>query len=110
MSIRTMVFTWHEEFSFRVQVAFVAALIVLSYLLGIPANEFLLLIVICGAVLAVELINTAIEQLCDYLTTNHDPRIGKIKDLGSGAATIIGLTAVIVSATIFIPRLLAQFL
>jgi len=36
-------------------------------------------------VLAVELLNTAIEKLCDHLHPQHDLRIGQVKDLGSAA-------------------------
>jgi diacylglycerol kinase (ATP) len=41
----------------------------------------------------VELLNTAIEKLADRLTTDHDPQIGRVKDLGSaavGVALIVG--------------------
>jgi len=36
-------------------------------------------------VLIVELLNTAIEKLADRLTTDHDPQIGHVKDMGSAA-------------------------
>jgi diacylglycerol kinase (ATP) len=44
-------------------------------------------------VLVVELLNTAIEKLADRLTMDHDPQIGRVKDLGSaavGVALIVG--------------------
>ena len=37
------------------------------------------------AVLAVELLNTAIEKLSDQVTQDHHPEIGMIKDFGSAA-------------------------
>jgi diacylglycerol kinase (ATP) len=39
-------------------------------------------------VLVVELLNTAIEKLADRLTTDHDPQIGRVKDLGSAAVGV----------------------
>ncbi len=36
-------------------------------------------------VLAIELLNTAIEKLCDHTTPEHHPAIGAVKDLGSAA-------------------------
>lgn len=36
-------------------------------------------------VLAVELLNTAIEKVCDYVMPHRHPTIGYIKDLGSAA-------------------------
>ncbi|MGV3635472.1 MAG: diacylglycerol kinase [Pseudorhodoplanes sp.] len=51
-----------------------------------------------GAVLAimiVELLNTAIEKLADRVTLEHDPIIGRVKDMGSAA---VGLTLLIAGA------------
>jgi diacylglycerol kinase (ATP) len=42
--------------------------------------------------LVVELLNTAIEKLADRLTTDHDPQIGRVKDMGSAA---VGVTLII---------------
>lgn len=36
-------------------------------------------------VMAVELLNTAIEKLCDRLTGDQDPAIGRVKDMASAA-------------------------
>ena len=37
-------------------------------------------------VVATELLNTALEKLCDHVTPEHHPAIGAVKDLGSAAA------------------------
>ena len=37
------------------------------------------------AALAVEMLNTAIERLCDHVTPQIHPAIGAIKDMGSSA-------------------------
>jgi diacylglycerol kinase (ATP) len=39
-------------------------------------------------VLVIELLNTAIEKLADRLTTDHDPQIGRVKDMGSAAVGV----------------------
>jgi diacylglycerol kinase (ATP) len=44
-------------------------------------------------VLIVELLNTAIEKLSDRLTTDHDPQIGRVKDMGSAAVGVTLLMA-----------------
>jgi diacylglycerol kinase (ATP) len=35
--------------------------------------------------LTVELLNTALEKLCDHITPDHHPKVGAIKDMGSAA-------------------------
>jgi diacylglycerol kinase (ATP) len=53
-------------------------------------------IVLVGSVmlvLAVELINTALEKLCDHLAPEHSPAIKVVKDLGSAAVFVAILIA-----------------
>ena len=40
-------------------------------------------------VLAIELLNTAIEKLADRLTTERDQQIGRVKDMGSAAVGVV---------------------
>lgn len=52
--------------------------------------------VLVGAVLfvmAVELLNTAIEKLCDHVTPGRNDDIGRIKDMGSAAVGVSILVA-----------------
>ena len=45
--------------------------------------------------LAVEIINTAIEKLCDKVTTDINPEIKNIKDLSSAAVFVVLLILII---------------
>ena len=44
-------------------------------------------------VLAAELMNTAIEETIDYLSTDRDPRAGKAKDCGSAGVALTAIAA-----------------
>jgi diacylglycerol kinase len=50
--------------------------------------DFGLLLLATALVLAAELLNTAIEELCDYVQPEHAPQIGATKDI---AAAAVGL-------------------
>jgi diacylglycerol kinase (ATP) len=73
-----------------------AALVIslpLAWLCGATLMRRVELVGMVLMVMVVELLNTAIEKLADRLTTDHDPQIGRVKDLGSaavGVALIIG--------------------
>ena len=66
--------------------------------IGIPAGLFLApsvgwyvaMIGVLLLVLAIELLNTGIEILCDHVTPEFHPTIGVVKDVGS-AAVFCGL-------------------
>lgn len=53
-----------------------------------------------------ELLNSALEHLCDVISLAENPTIGKAKDIAAAAVLIAALTACAVLATILLPRLL----
>lgn len=95
-----------EETTFQIQLAGAFVTLVLSFLLHISYIEWLIVIFLIGAVLSTEALNTALEELCDHITLEHHPRIGKIKDLGATASGLIGLSAFLIGCLIFIPRII----
>jgi len=96
---------WSEELSFRVLAVCGALVLGAAYLLRVTQTEFQLLILVIGAVLAVEALNTALEELCDHVTPEEHPNIGKVKDLGSGATLLMIFAALAIGLSIFIPYL-----
>lgn len=50
--------------------------------------HFLFVLAVTGLMLATEILNTAIEALCDYAQPNYDDRIKHIKDMAAGATFI----------------------
>ena len=56
----------------------------------------LVLIGVLLFVIVIELLNTAIEALCDHVTPGHHPHIRIVKDLGSAAVFIAISLAVLV--------------
>lgn len=49
-----------------------------------------------------ELLNTALETLCDRITTEHDELIRQAKDAAAGAVLICAILSVIVAALVFL--------
>ena len=54
-----------------------------------------------AGVIVLEMVNTAIELLCDKVEPNEDPAIGIIKDLSAGAVLVMCTAAAIVGILIF---------
>ena len=65
----------------------------LAWLIGTTAMRRIELVAAVVMVLIVELLNTAIVKLADRLTTDHDPQIGRVKDMGSAAVGVALVTA-----------------
>jgi diacylglycerol kinase len=56
-----------------------------------------------AAVLSSELLNTAVERICDRITKDRDPLIGNAKDLAASSVLIISAITLIIGAIIFTP-------
>ncbi len=65
----------------------------LAWLVGASVMRRVELVAAVAFVLVVEILNTAIEKLADRLTTEHDPKIGQVKDMGSAAVGVALLMA-----------------
>jgi diacylglycerol kinase (ATP) len=82
-----------SEAAFRQELVALAIAIPLAFLIATDNWKRLALIAIIVLVLIVELLNTAIEKLADRVTREHDPEIGRVKDMGSAAVGLSLLLA-----------------
>jgi diacylglycerol kinase (ATP) len=93
---------WQTERAFRLEVTVLAAAVPASFILTPDAFRRAELIGCLLALLAVELLNTSIEKLCDRTTPQIDPVIKIVKDMGSAAVfCAIGMAGVLwIGATV----------
>lgn len=50
--------------------------------------DFMMILLATALMLVMEIFNTTVEAICDYLKTEEDRRIGAIKDMAAAAAGI----------------------
>ncbi|MBD2244007.1 diacylglycerol kinase family protein [Nostoc sp. FACHB-888] len=99
-------YSFQTQRNFRIHVSVCAMAIALSVFLHLQAVEIAVIGVTSGLVLALELLNTAIESLVDLTVkqTYHD--LAKIaKDCAAGAVLVSALVAVLVAGTLMLPPL-----
>jgi diacylglycerol kinase (ATP) len=83
-----MAFAIRSEQAVREELVALMLSLPLAWLIGVTLMRRVELVSAVLLVLVVELLNTAIEKLADRLTTDHDPQIGRVKDLGSAAVGV----------------------
>jgi diacylglycerol kinase (ATP) len=89
-------FAMRSEQAVREEVFALVLSLPLAFLIGTTMARRIEMIAVVMLVLTVELLNTAIEKLADRVTLEHDPQIGRVKDLGSAAVGIALLLAAMV--------------
>lgn len=76
-------------------------------LLIVDLNHFtLILFSLSGLLLAFESLNTAIEEICNFMTKDYDPRIKRIKDLGAAAILLISITMGVIFTAYSVTKIL----
>ena len=88
-----LAFAIRSEAAVREELVALALALPLAWLIGITTMRRVELVAVVVMVLVVELLNTAIEKLADRLATEHDPQIGRVKDMGSAAVGVSLLMA-----------------
>lgn len=95
-----------HEASFRQEAALAIIMLPAAWWLGRSLTEVLVLMAAVMLVLVTELLNSAIEAVCDALTVETHPLIGRAKDIGSAAVMVTLIFAGLVWASVLIDRVL----
>ncbi|GAL82976.1 DeoR family transcriptional regulator [Sporocytophaga myxococcoides] len=85
----------------RIHLAATVLVLALSAYFRIEKTEWLWILLAITLVWTMELINTAIEKIVDFLSPEFHPAAGKIKDLAAAAVLIAAIFALIVGVIIF---------
>jgi len=73
----------------------------------VNSTEAIALTLAVGFVWSAEIFNTVIEKIMDYISKEKQPAIKIIKDLAAAAVLVTALTALLVAAFVFIPKIVA---
>jgi diacylglycerol kinase len=98
-----------EEHNARIHVFFAACALIMGVLLKISKNEWITILFCISLVIALELINSAIENIADFVSPEKHVQIKKIKDLSAGAVLIAAIISAIIGLIVFIPKLTILF-
>ena len=91
-----LAFAVRSEQAIREELAALILSVPLVWLIGTTPARRIEMVAVILLLLVVELLNTAIEKLADRLTTDHDPQIGRVKDMGSAAVGVALIIAGVV--------------
>jgi len=92
------------EASLKVQFFIGIIVTIAGFYYNLSPIEWILQILTIGVIMALEGINTAIEELADFVHPDQHKKIGLIKDLAAGAIFIIAIAAIIIGFIIYFPK------
>jgi diacylglycerol kinase (ATP) len=92
-----------REQSIQVQLFVSVVVIVAGLYFEITTTEWMFQLLAIGLVLSIEGLNTAIEEIANFVHPDFHNRIGLIKDISAGAVFFAAIIAVIIAAIIYTP-------
>ena len=96
-----------SENSIIAQVIIAIIMTIIGFLMQISATEWMFQILAIGLILVAESLNTAIENVADFIHPGYHKQIGRIKDISAGAAFFAAIIAVIIGLIIYVPKFIA---
>lgn len=78
-----------------------------GFLFDISKWEWLVIIIVIGLVFGMEIINSAIERIADFISPQQNEEIKKIKDLAAAAVLVMAIAAALIGVVIFIPKIIS---
>ena len=101
-SIKGLRAAFESEAAVRQEIFAMLILVPFAVYADVTNVERILLIMSLCVVLITELLNTAVEKLCDHVSTDIHLLIGRAKDIGSAAVLVSLLLAAFVWLTILL--------
>ena len=95
----------HEP-NMKIHVVVAILVVIMAFILKVSIIEWIILVLLIGAVLDAEKINTTIENLVDMYTKEYDEKAKIVKDTAAGTVLILAITSAIIGLIIFIPKII----
>ena len=90
-----------EEHNALIHIFIAICVLVAGLVFEISSSEWIAVTLCIGMVIALEMINSAIENLADFVSPEKHDKIKKVKDLAAGAVLLGAVVAIIVGLVVF---------
>ncbi len=108
-AVRGWVVFFRSERNARIQLICLVLVISAGIWLEITRFEWMAVLTVSAVVLALEMVNTALESTLDHLHPDKHIAVQKAKDVAAGAVLLASLFAAIIGLIVFLPYLTTLF-
>jgi diacylglycerol kinase len=111
--LKSFAFAWNglkvcfeTETNFKIHLFFAAITILLGINFHLSQTEWLIVAICITVVLITEMLNTAIEKLCDVVEPEFHQGIKQVKDIAAAAVLVAAFMSTVIGVIIFLPKIL----
>ncbi|MGE5707410.1 MAG: diacylglycerol kinase [Bacteroidota bacterium] len=104
-----ILFTLRTQRNMRIHFCVGILAFILAFILGVSPFEKALIFMAAAAVVAAEMINTAIENAVDLATHRRHPLAKAAKDTAAAAVMVLSFNALAIGSLLLLPPLIRHF-
>jgi diacylglycerol kinase len=104
-AIEGIIASFKSERNMKIHVLATIIVVILGLILKINIVEWCFCIISIVLVISAELLNTAIENIVDMISTEKNEKAKLVKDISAGAVLVLAIGALIIGMIIFIPKI-----
>ena len=94
-----------KESSIQIQAGLAIIVTIAGFFFNISTTEWLIQVLSIALVMSIEGINTAIEEVANFIHPEYHSKIGFIKDISAGAVFIAAVFATVIGLIIYLPKI-----
>ncbi len=98
-----------KERNMKIHCMAMVLVIIAGIILRLPAYKWCICLILFGLIMALELVNTAVEAVVDLVTEERKPLAQIAKDTAAGAVLIAAVMAAITGLILFVPEVFEFF-
>lgn len=101
-------FVFKNEVHFKIHIIVFILVVLLGLYFRIEKWEWAIVLLCSLLIFICEIINTAMERLCDYIQPGNDERIGLIKDIAASAVFVSAVIVSVIGIILFLPHIIKE--
>jgi len=100
---------FREEPNAKIHLFATVCVLIAGFAFRISRGEWIAVILCIGLVITLESINSAIENIADFVSPEKHDTIKKVKDLAAGVVLIGAIASAVVGMIVFLPKIIELF-
>ena len=104
-AVRGALLLLKKEASIKVQFTLALLVTAAGFFFNISSTEWIIQLLAIGLVMSIEGMNTAVEEIADFIHPEHNNKIGLIKDIAAGSVFYASIIAIIIGLIIYLPKI-----
>ena len=104
-AIHGLVIAWREQRNMKIHSVAILVVVTVGFYFDFSYTDWCLVSLAIGAVLGMEVMNSSVEELVNFVSPEKRKAAGRIKDMAAGAVLVVAILAALIGLIILLSKL-----